>query len=88
MTRARILPKLALAAALTALTGAGTHAFAAAGGGSVSAAAGTAKKCKPNPNPICYQIYDPVTCSNGQTYTNQCYADAACATGCVPANPL
>lgn len=42
------------------------------------------KPCTPNPNPICPQIYDPVTCSNGVTYQNQCYADAACATGCEP----
>jgi hypothetical protein len=41
-----------------------------------------ADKCVPDPNPICYQIYAPVKCSNGVTYTNQCYADAACATGC------
>jgi hypothetical protein len=78
MTRAKILNKLALAAALATLTGAGVSTHAAA--------AQAAKKCKPNPNPICYQIYAPVTCSNGQTYTNQCYADAACATGCVPAS--
>jgi hypothetical protein len=44
-----------------------------------------ADKCVPDPNAICYQIYAPVTCSNGVTYTNQCYADAACAVGCHPA---
>jgi hypothetical protein len=49
------------------------------------AATSYADKCVPNPNPICYQIYAPVTCSNGVTYTNQCYADAACAVGCHPA---
>jgi hypothetical protein len=49
------------------------------------AATSYAAKCVPNPNPICYQIYAPVTCSNGVTYTNQCYADAACATACHPA---
>jgi hypothetical protein len=49
------------------------------------ATAAHADKCVPNPNPICYQIYAPVTCSNGVTYTNQCYADAACAVGCHPA---
>jgi hypothetical protein len=41
-----------------------------------------ADKCVPDPNPICYQIYAPVKCSDGVTYTNQCYADAACAVGC------
>ena len=34
-------------------------------------------------NPICPAIFAPVTCDNGQTYTNQCFADADCATGCV-----
>jgi hypothetical protein len=42
-------------------------------------------KCKPDPNVICPAIYDPVTCSNGKTYSNQCFADADCATGCRPA---
>ena len=32
---------------------------------------------------ICQEIYAPVVCSNGKTYPNQCYADRACATGCV-----
>jgi hypothetical protein len=40
-------------------------------------------KCIPNPNAFCPAIYDPVTC-NGQTYSNQCFADAACAMDCVP----
>ena len=30
----------------------------------------------------CPDIYDPVTCSNGVTYPNGCYAFIACATGC------
>lgn len=42
--------------------------------------------CTPNPNAICPLIYAPVTCSNGQTYSNQCFADANCATGCRPAD--
>ena len=77
MTRAKILPALALTAALGTLAGAGAH----------SATAQTAAKCVPNPNPICYQIYAPVICNNGQIYTNQCYADAACAKGCKPYTP-
>ncbi|MDA8018625.1 MAG: hypothetical protein MPN21_14385 [Thermoanaerobaculia bacterium] len=31
----------------------------------------------------CPDVYDPVTCSNGVTYSNACYAAAACATGCT-----
>ncbi len=35
------------------------------------------------PRPIeCPDVYDPVTCSNGITYPNACYAYRACATGC------
>ena len=30
----------------------------------------------------CPDVYDPVTCDNGITYPNACYAFAACATGC------
>lgn len=30
----------------------------------------------------CPDVYDPVTCSNGVTYPNSCYAYRACATGC------
>jgi hypothetical protein len=44
-----------------------------------------ADKCVPDPNAICPFIYAPVTCNDGVTYTNQCFADAACAKGCHPA---
>lgn len=30
----------------------------------------------------CIDVYDPVTCSDGVTYGNACYAYVACATGC------
>jgi len=40
--------------------------------------------CHKNPNPICPAIFDPVTCDNGKTYSNSCFAQADCATGCVP----
>ncbi len=30
----------------------------------------------------CLDVYNPVTCSNGVTYPNACYAYRACATGC------
>ncbi len=33
----------------------------------------------------CPMVYDPVTCSNGVTYSNSCVAYVNCATGCVPA---
>jgi hypothetical protein len=39
--------------------------------------------CHKNPNPICPAIFAPVTCDNGKTYTNSCFANADCATGCV-----
>jgi hypothetical protein len=33
----------------------------------------------------CLDVWQPVTCADGVTYSNQCYADRACAPGpCVP----
>jgi hypothetical protein len=52
--------------------------------GTMSAVA-HADKCVPDPNAICPLIFAPVTCNNGVTYTNQCFADADCAKGCHPA---
>lgn len=37
-------------------------------------------KCPRDMN--CPDVYNPVTCSNGITYPNACYAYVACATGC------
>lgn len=45
-----------------------------------------ADKCEPDPDAICPLVYAPVTCSNGVTYSNQCFADADCARGCRPAD--
>ena len=44
-----------------------------------------ADQCVPDPNAICPAIFAPVTCNNGVTYSNDCYAAAACAKGCRPA---
>lgn len=33
---------------------------------------------------ICYELYAPVTCDGGCTYSNQCFASCAGATNCVP----
>jgi len=35
-------------------------------------------------NAKCPLIWAPVKCDNGKTYTNQCFATAAHATGCYP----
>lgn len=32
----------------------------------------------------CPDVWDPVICSNGQVYSNYCYASKAKAKGCVP----
>jgi hypothetical protein len=33
----------------------------------------------------CPDVWDPVVCADGVTYSNQCYADLACAPGpCTP----
>ena len=37
---------------------------------------------------LCPDVWAPVTCSNGKTYPNQCYADKARATGCVPSGGI
>jgi hypothetical protein len=42
---------------------------------------------KPGPK-VCPEVYAPVICSNGRVYVNQCYADKARATGCVPYGDL
>lgn len=44
-----------------------------------------ADQCVPDPNAICPAIFDPVTCNNGVTYSNSCFAAADCAKGCRPA---
>lgn len=62
----------ALAAALTA----GSFAFAPVT---------EAGKCGPE---LCPEVYKPVICSDGVTYSNQCFADAACATDCKPAGDV
>jgi len=32
----------------------------------------------------CLDVWNPVICSDGQVYSNLCYAQRACATGCTP----
>lgn len=35
---------------------------------------------------VCADVWDPVVCADGVTYSNQCYADRACAPKpCSPA---
>lgn len=34
----------------------------------------------------CPDVWNPVICSNGQVYSNLCYANLAKAKGCVPYN--
>jgi hypothetical protein len=71
MKRTTMIRTLLLGLALTAATGSVSYA----------------DRCVPDPNAICPLIYAPVTCSNGVTYGNQCFADADCAKGCKPATP-
>ncbi len=33
---------------------------------------------------ICPHVYAPVTCDGGAVFSNQCFANCAEATGCVP----
>lgn len=43
--------------------------------------------CHKDRHAICPAIFDPVVCDNGKTYSNQCFANADCATGCTSALP-
>ena len=68
----------------------GMVAFAAVvcgvvGLGSQALAAGGRLPCGPR---NCLDVWNPVTCSNGVTYSNACYAARACATGCVPSGDI
>jgi len=76
--------KVSLCLALAAVALMGTLAYAG-------------KKPPPPPPPggggcprdfYCLDVWQPVTCADGITYSNQCYADRACAPGpCVSGNP-
>lgn len=44
------------------------------------------KVCTVDSDAVCPSIYDPVICDDGEIYSNQCLADADCATGCSPNN--
>ena len=35
----------------------------------------------------CLDVWRPVTCANGVTYSNDCYAARACQYNCTPGNP-
>ena len=60
-----------LAAATLAAGGGNGHGGGGGGGG--SGGGGTE----------CPDVWDPVICSNGQVYSNYCYASKAKATGCI-----
>ncbi len=59
------------AAAVVAL---GMYANVAAAGG---------RDCPPKPK-FCPKLWAPVICDDGKVYSNQCWADKRCATGCEP----
>jgi len=63
---------------IASLFGTNDSAAAKPGGG------GTKCTGCPRPCVACIDVYDPVICSDGQVYSNSCYAYVACATGCVP----
>jgi len=67
----RMTMKLAVGAAIAAVLVLGSSAL-------VTPASAVIKIC------ICPDVYAPVKCSNGITYSNACRASCAHATGCVP----
>ena len=67
------MKKLVLASALCAgVLGFATPSIANHGG------------CHKDRDAICPLIFAPVECDHNKTYSNQCFADADCATGCMP----
>ena len=73
--RSKLAVRLAVAAVLILTLVVGTAAIA--GKKPPSGGGGTA----------CPDVWDPVTCANGVTYSNQCYADVAKALKpCYPAD--
>lgn len=66
----KVIAATLFATVVAAATFNASKALAAGGGG-----------CNKGIN--CLDVYNPVICSNGQIYSNLCYAKKACATGCV-----
>ncbi|MCC6678189.1 MAG: hypothetical protein IT436_13695 [Phycisphaerales bacterium] len=66
------------AAAVIAVVGFAATSYAKPPGGG---GGGGGKGCGPD---ACLDVWQPVICSDGQIYSNYCYAAKACATGCVP----
>ena len=58
-------------------------AVAAVGFGAMTLFATPASAARPC---FCPHVYAPVTCDNGRTYSNQCFANCAKAKNCVPGN--
>ena len=74
MKRRTVIATLTVALVVTALVMGGVS-LAKRGGGPIGGGC-------PWKDIQCPDVYDPVTCDNGVTYPNGCYAFAACATGC------
>jgi len=64
-----------------------TLVLAAASFSTLSLVGASETEARPFRPCICLDVWQPVTCSNGVTYSNQCYANCAGATGCVPGYP-
>jgi len=54
----------------------GSDAYAKKPGGGIN-------QC-PRTGVMCYDLWDPVICDDGNVYSNSCYAWVACAEGCEP----
>src|SRR5262245_27828168 len=82
-TMLRRMLRLGLALiALTAIVGGASQVLAGKPGG------GGGGGCpQPRVGCFCYDLYAPVTCDGGCTYTNQCFADCAGAQHCVGSGP-
>ena len=62
-------------------------ALALTGGALAFSVPSEAKPKCPKEGIFCPTLYDPVICNDGQVYSNACFANVACATGCVAYTP-
>ncbi len=77
----------AVLAGLLSVLGFGVFTLVATGeavaGKPGSGGGGGGSRC-PRQGIYCLDVWDPVICSDGNVYSNDCYAYVACATGCQP----
>jgi hypothetical protein len=75
--------RIALPTALAGALAFGALAILSTGDALAKKGGGVGGGC-PRTGIACPDVWIPVICSDGNVYSNSCYAYVACATGCVP----